>query len=373
MTSNLPNTFETEAEFLKRLPHLQAVDGLNQNFRPNFLLFQWHITNRCNLRCLHCYQDDHSLDTDLSLLQLYEILDQYIQLLEIWKIRGHINITGGEPLMNPYLFNLLENIHLHQSHCGFAMLSNGTYLTHEIGLRLKQLGCSFFQISIEGSKSDHDKIRGAGNFEKCIHAIEILKKHHIQTMVSFTASKLNVDSFDEVAKFCRKKGVDVLWSDRYLPMGKGKEMQDALMHPLEVDAFFKKMYVWHHRFKRNWFTKTELRMHRALNFLTTHEKGCNCYAPYNCSAGRSLITVLPNGDLVPCRRMPIVAGNILDSGLENLYSGSAFMQMLRKTDIPYPGCENCENWKDCKGGLRCLSYAIYDNPFNADPQCLKKN
>jgi radical SAM protein with 4Fe4S-binding SPASM domain len=363
--------FETEVQFMERIHSPFSKDKLLDNFRPKSLLLQWHISNQCNLRCKHCYQDEYGANTDLSFNQQLQILDQYTQWLANWKIRGHINLTGGEPLVNNHLFSLLENISLYSSLCSFAILSNGVALTPSIAKHLKELGCKFFQISVEGGLDIHDNIRGTGNFEKCIRAIEILRRYKIQTMVSFTSSKLNIDSFDEVVKFCRKHKVDILWSDRYLPMGQGKEMKDALLHPAEVEAFFAKMYQWHHKLNKSWFHKTELRMHRALHFLTSQEQGCNCYAPYKCSAGRSLLTILPNGDLVPCRRLPIVVGNVMETRMSELYENSMLLKMLRKNNIHYRGCEKCVHWKDCQGGLRCLSYAYHGNPFIADPQCFK--
>lgn len=365
------NNFESEIQFLKRTASPFPTDKLLQNFRPKSLLLQWHITNQCNLRCLHCYQNEYSASEDLSEIQLQSILNQYIQLLTRWGINGHINITGGEPLANKHLFPLLENIHLHKHLCGFAILSNGTFMTHDIAKHLKKLGCAFFQISIEGNRETHDKIRGEGNLEKCIKALEILKKHNIQTMVSFTSSKLNVDSFNEVVKFCKRNRVDVLWTDRHIPMGNGLGLSKELLQPQEVDVFFAKIYQWHRKLKRSWFKKTELRMHRALNFLASEKHGCNCYRPYKCSAGRTLLTIMPNGDLVPCRRMPIIIGNLAKENIEDLYENSTLLRMLRKNNHAYPGCEKCTHWEVCNGGLRCLSYAYYGNPFMADPQCFK--
>jgi radical SAM protein with 4Fe4S-binding SPASM domain len=366
------NSFETEAQFFERLPFLFVKENQINHFRPKFLMLQWHITNQCNLRCVHCYQNNYQTDSELSLSQIMQILDQYIQLLTKWNIRGHINITGGEPLISKNIFSLLENIGLYKHICSFAILSNGNTITDPMAKHLKELGCEFFQISIEGSQDIHDKIRGEGNLEKCITAIEILKKNKISTMVSFTSSKLNVDSFDEVVKFCRRNGVNVLWSDRYLPMGNGLEIRNELLQPAEVENFFSKMYRWHHKLNRGWFQKTELRMHRALHFLITEKQGCDCYAPYKCSAGKSLITILPNGDFVPCRRMPIVVGNVMKNTIEDIYEHSTLLKKLRINTIPYKGCEDCASWEACNGGLRCLSYTYHGNPFMADPQCFKK-
>lgn len=50
---------------------------------------------------------------------------------------------------------------------------------------------------------------------------------------------------------------------------------------------------------------TTMSMYRALQFQITNDFA------YGCTAGDTLLTVMENGDLVPCRRMPIIVGNLL--------------------------------------------------------------
>ncbi len=109
--------------------------------------------------------------------------------------------------------------------------------------------------------------------------------------------------------------------------------------------------------------KTEIAMHRALQFL------CGDGRPYHCTAGDSLMTVLPNGDLLPCRRMPVSVGNLKKKHLAELYYTSDFFRDLRDRRRISRGCENCFYQKLCRGGLKCLSYAVYGSPFRADPGC----
>ncbi len=104
-------------------------------------------------------------------------------------------------------------------------------------------------------------------------------------------------------------------------------------------------------------------MNRALQFLTGGGK------PYKCSAGKSLITVLPNGDILPCRRMDVKVGNLMVKPLEELYYDSDFFQKLREPNQTIEGCEKCFYSKLCLGGLKCLSYALNKTPFKADPGC----
>jgi len=67
---------------------------------------QWHITNFCNLRCKHCYQDDFSKKSDLDGAGLKIISDNILAALKTWDRTACIHLTGGEPLLKPELFLL---------------------------------------------------------------------------------------------------------------------------------------------------------------------------------------------------------------------------------------------------------------------------
>jgi MoaA/NifB/PqqE/SkfB family radical SAM enzyme len=51
---------------------------------PNGLLLQWHITEGCNLRCAHCYQDGYEGE-ELPFDDLLTVLEQYKDLLRRWR------------------------------------------------------------------------------------------------------------------------------------------------------------------------------------------------------------------------------------------------------------------------------------------------
>ena len=119
------------------------------------------------------------------------------------------------------------------------------------------------------------------------------------------------------------------------------------------------------RSKRGIFqrSKTDIAMHRALQFLVGGGH------PYNCSAGDSLITIMSNGDLYPCRRMPIKVGNVMETPLETLYYQSPLFVALRNEENISHNCNECSHKLLCRGGLKCLSYATSGNPFERDPGC----
>ncbi len=329
---------------------------------------QWHVTERCNLRCAHCYQESYASE-ELRLDNLLRILKQFKDLLHLWRakagrrVRGHITITGGEPFIREDFPDLLEVLARHRNCFSFAILTNGTCIDSSIARRLHKLSPEFVQISVEGTQTTHDEIRGKGNFDRTVEAIKTLVRERIRTFVSFTAHRGNFRDFGEVALLARRLQVARVWADRLIPSGSGSNLAKHILTPSETLELFQIMHKARRDAARQWFGRTEVSMHRALEFLLGGG------TPYHCTAGDALVTVMPNGDVYPCRRMPLRVGNLLEKPLAELYYDSDFLCALRDKTTCSEGCENCSYVALCRGGLRCLSYAISNNPFKADPGC----
>ena len=321
-------------------------------------VLQWHLSEVCNLKCLHCYQENHKA-VALPYDDLLNILNQYRELLKKLNVFGHINLTGGEPLCSPYFYKILDEFKKDKELYSFSILTNGTLITDEIARKIASYEPEYVQVSLEGSKKTNDYIRGKDVYKKVGKAVDYLKKYGIFTSISFTATKLNYKEFPKVVKFAEKHKVDNVWSDRYIPLG--NENDNFLMSISETQEYLKIMK--NERIKLNSKgSNTHVSLYRALQFI-----GTNDY-PYECSAGDSLLTVMENGDLVPCRRMPIVVGNLLNDNMYNLYKNSSVLKELRKKTIP-DDCKDCEHELYCRGGLKCLTYALFNDLNHKDVGC----
>ena len=321
-------------------------------------VLQWHLSELCNLKCLHCYQENHE-PVQLQYTQLISILDQYKELLSKLNVKGHINLTGGEPLCSPYLYKILDEFKKDEKLYSFSILTNGTLITDEIAKKISSYNPEYVQVSLEGGRKTNDYIRGNGVYEKVAKAIQLLKKYNIYVSLSFTATKLNYKEFPRVVKFAEKYGVNTVWSDRYIPLNDNDI--DLQMNKKQTNEYIKIME--NERIKlRLKNSKTNIAMYRALQFQMT-----NNY-PYKCTAGDSLLTVMENGDLVPCRRMPIFVGNLQKENMYELYMNNEILKKLRKDNIP-DDCKKCEHAELCAGGLKCLTYAIYKDLNHKDVGC----
>lgn len=337
-------------------------------YRPPRLLLQWHLTDRCNLRCAHCYQDDYR-DNGRGMAGWLPILEQFRNFIggvsqhKAPRIKGHITLTGGEPFAHPEVPDLLERIAALPDEFTFAILCNGTLIDDAMARRLARWAPRFVQVSIEGSPTTHDALRGAGNHAAVVTGVKRLLAAGVRTMLAFTAHRANFREFPEVARLGKQLGVTRVWADRLIPQGQG-----GALHGLSVDET-REFIELMRQTKLNaesglagrFGKRTEIALHRALQFLAGGPA-------YRCTAGDTLITVMPDGTLYPCRRMPIAAGNLHQTPLAELYDGSLFRQ-LRDPATVASGCEKCTYERLCRGGLRCLSYATERSFTVADPGC----
>jgi radical SAM protein with 4Fe4S-binding SPASM domain len=287
------------------------------------------------------------------------VLDQYRSLLSELDAAGHITVTGGEPFLRTDFLQLLEVIAMEKPRIGFAILTNGTLIDPHMAKRLRKLGPRFVQVSIDGVEQTHDRLRGSGNFAQVCAGVRALVAEKVPALISFTAHRLNYREFPEVARLGKKLGATRVWADRLIPIGRGSDLQT--LSPNETKDLVEIMCDASHD-QRSWFNKTRIPMHRALQFLGGG-------TPYRCTAGDTLITVQPNGDVYPCRRLPLRAGNVKECSLTEIYKESDLLKSLRDRSTISQGCESCAHEPQCGGGLRCLAHAQFNSPFHADPGC----
>lgn len=327
------------------------------------LVFQWHITSRCNRRCVHCYQEKYE-SSEMDFQKLLDIIEQYKELLLKLGRPGHINVTGGEPFIRDDFMKLLHILSQNNEIFSFGILTNGTMIDRETARRLKELGTAFVQVSIEGNREIHDSIRGEGNLSDVLKALDYLSENDIKTLVSFTAFKDNYKSFPEVLKLCRKHKVFKLWTDRLVPFGGAEDIKGKC---LDINETMEYINIINRERTRKRFLRGNsgpiVETKRALQFITTRNM------PYKCSAGKSIITILEDGSVLPCRRLPIVIGNVLETTLISIYENSSLIRGINSQREPPKGCERCSYYFLCGGGAKCISYAVSGDIYSRDPGC----
>jgi radical SAM protein with 4Fe4S-binding SPASM domain len=81
------------------------------------------------------------------------------------------------------------------------------------------------------------------------------------------------------------------------------------------------------------------------------------------------LTILPDGTVNPCPRMPIPLGNFKETPLIDIYN-SEKAQEIKKIVMSTPSeCKKCDFKGSCLGGLRCLTYAVTGKMDKGDINC----
>jgi len=208
--------------------------------KDNNFYFQWHITNKCNLRCSHCYQNNYTNSLDMSIQELKDIANKLFPILSKWKKKGDISITGGEPFIRKDLFPFLEYLDSSQEISHLHILSNGTLITDEVIEGLKKFTkLDSIQISLDGSYPEtHDRIRGPGNFDKAIKGIRILISNGMDVKIMYTLQRCNMKDIPSLIDLAIKEKISGLTIERLVPMGSSKDMRDFVLSPEELIDIF---------------------------------------------------------------------------------------------------------------------------------------
>lgn len=196
----------------------------------NFPLFiKWNITQKCNLRCKHCYLSDYTQESSLSNVNNY--IDFFSQ-----KGVSKIILLGGEPLVRNDLESIVES--MVSKGISVKIATNGILATKERSQSLVKAGCFDFQISLEGHSPEiNDPVRGYKTFQKILNGIAELKSAGARVTLALTISQQNYTSINEIHRLAREHGVDKLKLAAFVPIGTGKENQQKyILNKLMVEC-----------------------------------------------------------------------------------------------------------------------------------------
>jgi AdoMet-dependent heme synthase len=339
--------------------------------KPYEFFIQWHLTENCNLRCKHCYQGERSTE-ELPLAEMKRVVGEVSDMLSDWSdaygvtFSPSMNITGGEPFLKKDLFEFLEEIKQH----GFKMylLTNGTLVSRDRARSLSDLGVDGVQVSIEGPEDVHDAIRGKGSFRASTEGIECLVEAKIPVTLNVTLSAINASTVKSIIAFCSHVGAQRVGFSRLVPAGKGRSLLSQMLTREQVRNLYETVLSLEYG---DIEIVTGDPVASQLGEKTIGDTGT--VASSGCSAGVSGLTILPNGNVTPCRRLPISLGNVMKDSLREIWSTSPILDALRDRSKYTGKCRDCNRWAQCRG-CRAIAYAYacsqgIEDFLAEDPQC----
>ena len=333
---------------------------------------QWHLTERCNLRCSHCYQSGHSKG-ELSFEQVRDVATEVSDMLEAWSERYYMefspsfNITGGEPFLRQDLFNILD--HLGGRGFDLFLLTNGTLIDREAALRLAMTSVKGVQVSVEGPEEIHDSIRGRGSFASSLRGISFLLDAGLTVTLNATLSDLNADHLTSMVLLASSMGAQRLGFSRLVPSGRGAGLIQQMMSKARVRRIYEEIFSMKPE-------NLKIVTGDPVASQMSAEPGAQDQGAIptgGCAAGVSGLTFLPDGTITPCRRLPVSVGNVRTDDLREVWATSEVLGALRDRNRYGGRCGTCKRWADCRG-CRAIAYAYSQSMGGEDflcedPQC----
>jgi len=325
---------------------------------------QWHITNLCNLRCKHCYQDDFLKKGELDWSELKKVSDNLLNTMREWDRKACIHLTGGEPLLKPELFPLLSDLDQQSMVEELGIITNGLSFDQEVVNRLSTFSkLRKIKISLDGANAEiSDSIRSKGTFEKVMRNLPLIKETgRFEILFMITVMKRNFKSLPSLFKLCQDLDIDGLIIERFIPLGRGREiMGDVLSKEEWKEMIGMLLDIISIEGEEHPFLP-----YQAFQISFDGKEPELLGAP--CVIGVDGLCIMPEGNVFPCRRFPISIGNLLKESLEEIWEKSELLEKLRRKENLKGKCGSCE-MRDCRG-CRSLALALAGDYLEEDPHC----
>ena len=308
------------------------------------------ITNRCNLKCIHCCADAQGVAgcDKLSTEDIFRIIDKVVKMNP-----KSIVLNGGEPMLRKDFFVIAK--YLKENYSGhIGLMTNGTLISEK---NIDELVTYFetYDISLDGYDEETcSKIRGKGIFDRVMYSIKLLINRGVNpskialSMVETLYTQGKTDKFLELNK---ELGTSPVLRD-FSPLGRGKTNQESLELKEDIDELIL------HSFKEDKHCK--------------EEKHLMCQ---NCLAGTGKLAINHEGDIFPCALLESAKycfGNALEiDDLAEYFISDKYKESLGYKNFKKIVPMHREGCKECNVRAFCV-YCLADFEMHLDSEYFGK-
>ena len=265
------------------------------------------ITNKCNFKCLHCFNRSSE-----NFVMKDELTDEEVMefVHDLVKIKPYnICFCGGEPLLRDKLIYKAASI-LSKAEINVSMVTNGSLMTKEKAIRLKESGALRIQVSLDGAtKESYAKLRQSDSYDKAVNAIKYLKEVGINDLsVSFTPTSFNVHEFKDVFKIIYDLGAKELRVQPIMIIGRAKQhISELEPSPLQYRNLVKDIYEIQSQYGASYVEWGDPVDH-LLRFRSVN------------SSLVTYLTIKANGGIACSPYIPLIIGNIKKYSLSKYWN-----------------------------------------------------
>ena len=344
-------------------------------------LVVWNMTNRCNLRCLHCYAgavetaDPRELTTDEGKRLIDDLAAAGCPV---------VLFSGGEPYLRKDIYEL--GSYAAERGLRPVVSTNGTLITREAAEKTRDAGFQYVGISLDGLAERHNRFRGSADaFRKALDGLHYCIDADLKAGIRFTVTRHNLADLDGVLDLIEREGVPRFCLYHLVYSGRGREMMDEDLTREQrrrmVERLIKKALEWHDRGVEVELLTTDnhadgvmveryVRQHDPDRAGEVHEL---LIRHGGCSAGRKFACVDAYGEVHPCQFWRHASlGNVRERPFAEIWNdtGNELLGRLKRIADNLTGdrCGKC-NFRTICGGCRVRAEAVHGDVWADDPAC----
>lgn len=316
----------------------------NSKINNSILNCDIEISRKCNLKCKFCYNSSgKNMQDELNVVEIKEVINSAKDLGA-----KTITLTGGEPLFSPIFFELAQ--YVVENSIRVLIFTNGTLITKEIALKLKELGvlpC----VSIQSLNPEihDDLVNFKGGHKKVMDGIEnLIEAGYTETLpltINTVLTSITYPGLEDLWKWSVSKKIDPFIL-RLISTGRSLDNMN-----LQVSSQMIKELV------------------EKLSSITNYSPDIPFFCNQGCRKHHISIFVSANGFVQPCVGIPINCGNVRIDKLEGIFYRSPIIKMMKNLEENIHGeCKHCKHSTKCYG-CRALTYSMTGDIAASDPLC----
>jgi PqqA peptide cyclase len=324
--------------------------------RPFGLLAE--LTYACPLHCPYCSNPVNLGDysDELSTLEWQRVLAEATELGVL-----QLHLSGGEPLQRRDLVEIVRTA----SQLGLYtnLITSGSGLSSRRAESLRAAGLDHVQISIQADEPAlSDRIAGAPSFARKKTAARLVTRLGWPLTVNVVLHRHNIDRIDGILDLAADLGADRIelantqyygwaWRNRggLLPSRDQIERAEATVRAARgrLGGQMEIIYV-------------------VPDYHSRYPKPCMG------GWGRQQLTVVPNGDVLPCptaHALPLPRASVRQHSLAWIWELSPLFRRFRGTGWMPDPCRSCDRREIDFGGCRCQAFQLTGDAARTDPVC----
>lgn len=324
------------------------------------MIISWNTTNACNMFCDHCYREAGcKAEDELSTAEAKTLLEQ------IAKAGFKIMIfSGGEPLLRPDIVELVA----YATSLGLRSVfgTNGTLLTKELAVRLKEAGAMGMGISLDSmDKKKHDEFRKMpGAWDGAVRGMKICREVGLPFQIHTTIMDWNAHEVEAITDFAVELGAVAHHFFFLVPTGRAVSIEEETLKAEAYEDILTRIM------EKQKTVNIELKPTCAPQFMRiAKQMGVDMRFSRGCLAGTHYCIIGPKGQVQPCAYLNIPLGDVRKTPFDEIWRNNEVFNTLRTLDYK-GGCGSCEFKRAC-GGCRARAAYYNEGDYMAEePWCL---